>query len=57
MTAPPASQNGSQAPPEKPRPKDPHLGLNFWVQLGQVEIAGFKECSGLKIETEVFEYI
>jgi phage tail-like protein len=57
MTARPASQNGSQAPAEKPRSKDPHLGLFFWVQLGQVEIAGFKECSGLKIETEVFEYV
>ena len=41
---------------DKARPKDPHLGLRFWLQLGQVEIAGFKECTGLKIETEVFEY-
>jgi phage tail-like protein len=55
-TAPPPSQNGGKAPAEKPRPKDPHLGLSFWVQLGQVEVAGFHECSGLKIETEVFEY-
>lgn len=38
------------------RAKDPHLGLRFWVQLGQVEIAGFKECSGLSVETEIFEY-
>jgi phage tail-like protein len=55
-TAPPAGANGAQAPPEKPRPKDAHIGLRFWVQIDQVEIAGFRECSGLKIETEVFEY-
>jgi len=36
--------------------KDPHMGLRFWLQLGQVEIAGFRECSGLTIETEMFEY-
>jgi phage tail-like protein len=36
--------------------KDPHLGLRFWIQLGQVEIAGFRECSPLIIETEVEEY-
>lgn len=46
----------AQTSPERPRGKDPHLGLRFWVQLGQVEIAGFQECSGLAIETEVFEY-
>lgn len=33
------------------------MGLRFWVQLGQVEIAGFRECSPLIIETEVQEYI
>jgi len=38
------------------RPRDPHLGLRFWIQLGQIEIAGFRECSGLSIETETFEY-
>ena len=51
-----APAGGMAASWDKPRPKDPHLGLRFWVQLGQVEIAGFKECSGLKIETEIFEY-
>ena len=56
--AAPASGGGSngQAPPEKPRGKDSHIGLRFWVQLGQVEIAGFKECSPLIVETEMFEY-
>lgn len=41
---------------EKPRPKDAHIGLQFWVQLGQVEVAGFRECQGLQVETELFEY-
>jgi len=41
---------------EKQRSKDPHQGLRYWVQLGQIEIAGFRECSGLIIETEMFEY-
>lgn len=50
-----SSSNGS-APAEKPRSKDPHLGLRFWVQLGQIEVAGFKECSGLTIETEMLEH-
>ena len=50
------ADNFGTASAEKTRAKDPHLGLRFWVQLGQVEVAGFKECSGLKIETEVFEY-
>lgn len=36
---------------------EPHQGLHFWVQLGQIEVAGFRECSGLKIETEVEEYL
>ncbi len=36
---------------------DPQQGLHFWVQLGQIEVAGFRECSGLKIETEVEEYM
>ena len=38
------------------RGKDPHLGLQWWVEIDGVEIAGFSECSGLQIETEVFEY-
>ena len=41
---------------EKQRSKDPHQGLRYWIQLGQIEIAGFRECSGLTIETEMFEY-
>ncbi len=41
---------------EKQRSKDPHQSLRYWVQLGQIEIAGFRECSSLTIETEMFEY-
>jgi phage tail-like protein len=41
---------------EDNRGKDNHLGLRFWIQIEGVEIAGFSECSGLTIETEVFEY-
>lgn len=43
-------------PSAETRSKDPHIGLRFWLQLGQIEVAGFQECSGLKIETEVHEY-
>ena len=57
-TAPAYSRGGSGggAPPDQAPTPDPHLGLRFWVQLGSIEIAGFKECSGLKIETEIQEY-
>ena len=44
-------------PPEKQAAKDTHLGLRFWIQIEGVEIAGFAECSGITIETEVFEYM
>lgn len=42
--------------PSDGRGKDHHLGLRFWVQIEGVEVAGFSDCSGLQIETEVFEY-
>ena len=44
------------SPDDSPRPRDAHLGLRFWVQLGQIQVAGFQECSGLVIETEMMEY-
>lgn len=44
-------------PQEKQRPKDVHLGLHFWIQIEGIEIAGFAECSGLSVETEVYEYM
>lgn len=43
-------------PDDNNRSKDAHLGLQFWVQIDNVEVAGFRECSGLTIDTEVFEY-
>lgn len=48
--------SGGSGAAERPRPKDPHLGMQFWVQIEGVEVAGFSECSGLVIETETFEY-
>ncbi len=50
------NRNGSQASSDAPRPTDPYIGLRFWVQIDEVHVASFKECSGLKIETEVYEY-
>ncbi len=41
---------------DESRGKDVHLGLRFWVEIDGVEIAGFDECSGLTMETEVTEY-
>lgn len=36
--------------------KDPHLGLRFWIQIDGIEVAGFSECSGITVETDVMEY-
>lgn len=36
--------------------KDPFLGLKFWVEIDGIHVAGFSECSGFHIETEVMEY-
>lgn len=36
--------------------KDVHLGLRFWVEIDGVEVAGFSDCSGLSIESDMFEY-
>ncbi len=35
---------------------DPFVGYLFRLTLGNIEIAGFSECSGLELETGVFEY-
>ncbi|MFI5385011.1 MAG: phage tail protein [Fimbriimonadales bacterium] len=43
-------------PDDNNRGKDAHLGLQFWVQIDNVEVAGFRECSGLTIETDTTEY-
>jgi phage tail-like protein len=47
---------GGIAPPEKPRSRDVHQTLHFWVEIDNVQVAGFAECSPLIIETEVFDY-
>jgi phage tail-like protein len=38
------------------RPVDPFSGFRFDLELGHVKIAGFTECTGLELETKVFEY-
>lgn len=38
------------------RDKDPYGNYRFKLHLGNVEVAGFAECSGLSMETKVFEY-
>lgn len=54
---PPANgRNPAPASADNSRRKDPYLGLRFWIQLENVNVAGFKECSPLTIETETFEY-
>ncbi len=35
---------------------DPYLSLNWWVQVENVVVAQFAECSGLTVETEFYEY-
>ena len=35
---------------------DPYLSCNFVVEIDGVLVGGFAECSGLQVETEVFEY-
>jgi phage tail-like protein len=35
---------------------DPYLTSHFYVEIQGIEQASFAECSGLSIETEVFEY-
>jgi phage tail-like protein len=35
---------------------DPYLTSHFYVEIQGIEQASFAECSGLSVETEVFEY-
>lgn len=35
---------------------DPYLACNFFVEIEGIEHAGFIECTGLEVTTEVFEY-
>jgi len=36
--------------------RDPYAGFNFRMEIDGIEVAGFKEISGLEMETEVIEY-
>ncbi len=38
------------------RTDDPFGAFRFVVELGSVQVAGFAECTGLSMETKVFEY-
>jgi len=38
------------------REKDPYAGFNFTLKLGNVQVAGFSECTGLSAETKILEY-
>lgn len=36
--------------------KDPYAGFNFLIEIEEVTVAGFSECTGLSNETDVIEY-
>lgn len=36
--------------------KDPHIGFQFTVEIGGMDVAYFTEVTGLQAEIEVFEY-
>jgi len=36
--------------------RDPYAGFNFRMEIDGIEVAGFKEISGLEMETQVIEY-
>lgn len=38
------------------RPNDPFPSFRFVLELGSIQVAGFQECSGLQVETRIFEY-
>jgi phage tail-like protein len=38
------------------RANDPYGNFRFVVELGSIQVAGFAECTGLQMETKVFEY-
>jgi phage tail-like protein len=38
------------------RANDPILTYRFVLELGFVQVAGFSECTGLSLETKIFEY-
>jgi phage tail-like protein len=38
------------------RQKDPFLSYRFNLEIEGIQVAGFAECTGLQMETKVFEY-
>jgi phage tail-like protein len=38
------------------RPTDPLPSFRFVLELGALQVGGFKECTGLQLETKIFEY-
>jgi phage tail-like protein len=38
------------------RGNDPYGNFRFALEFGNVQVAGFAECTGLQMETKVFEY-
>ena len=38
------------------RPDDPFPSFRFVLELGALQVAGFRECTGLQLETKTFEY-
>jgi phage tail-like protein len=42
--------------PETAKRVDPFISCKFHVQIDNIEQASFTECSGLQVETEVYEY-
>jgi phage tail-like protein len=38
------------------RDRDPYGAFRFALELGSIQVAGFAECTGLNVETKVYEY-
>jgi phage tail-like protein len=38
------------------RDTDPYTNFRFRLELDNIQVAGFAECTGLQMETKVFEY-
>src|SRR2546423_852925 len=36
--------------------RDVYSTYRFWVEIDSINVAGFSECSGLQVETEIFEW-
>ena len=51
-----SGDNSGASRGEGANPKDPKLGLRFWVSIDSIEVAGFSECSAITVETETFDY-